>query len=118
MAQTSSAVTVQRIGDVDVIRFPHGDVLDLENIREVRRHVGQRLHEHAPVKIVLDMGGALPTSEAMGMIVVLNNMIAARGGRVHLSNISEQTCAVFEVMRVGHIVEMFNTTQEATERFA
>ena len=88
-------------------------------LRQVRDEIKRRLDTEERLKIVLDMQDVvLLSSEAIGMIVVLSNVLRPRGGQLHLANVSDETYTVFEIMKLHEIVKVFDTIPGAISAFA
>ena len=118
MTRTKSLVNLTCAGGVHIIRFAHADVLEADGLRGVRQHISRLSKSGAPIKLVLDLGHVVfLTSEAIGMIVVLHNAIAPRGGQLHLANISDETDTVFEMFKLHALLKVFDSTREAIEAF-
>jgi anti-sigma B factor antagonist len=109
---------VTRTDGAHIIKFSHIDVLDPSCLREVRVYISDLLKTQEPIRIVLDMEEVeLLSSEALGLIVAMGNTIRPRGGQLHVANISERTCSVFEVSQLGTLIRIFDSTQEAIDAF-
>lgn len=118
MTHSNQELDITRSSGAHVIRFPHMDVLEADSLRVVRRQITGLARSAQPIRLVLDLEDVtFLTSEAIGMVVALGNAIAPRGGRVHLANISEETCTVFEIFRLQQILDVFDSTLEAIEAF-
>ena len=119
MPRTATTINAARLGGAYVIKFSHSDVLDPESLRHVRDEIKRRLDTEERLKIVLDMQDVvLLSSEAIGMIVVLSNVLWPRGGQLHLANVSDETYTVFEIMKLHEIVKVFDTIPGAISAFA
>ena len=118
MMRATTAIDVHHRGDVHIVRFGQTDILYPDSIHRVREEIGSLVKEGGPVKVVLDLADAqLVSSEAIGMIVVLNNVITPAGGQLHLANISEHTMEVLEVIRLQNVLKIFPSTELAIAAF-
>ena len=118
MTHARTLTQVKRHGDVYVVGFSPIDVFDSDCLRDVRRLIGRLSRSEPRLKVVLDLADVvLLSSEAIGMIVAMNNALRPRGGRLQLANISNETCTVFEITRLRDIVEIFDSTTEAIASF-
>ncbi len=103
---------------VHIIRFSPVDFLESDSVHELRRRIGELAARDGAIRVVLDLEQVvLLSSEAIGMIVVISNSIRPQGGRIHLANISDETCTVFEMLKLQEIIAVFDSTQGAIDAF-
>ena len=118
MTHARTLTKVRRSGDVYVVSFSHIDVFDSDCLLDFRRLIGRLAGSEPRLKVVLDLGDVvLLSSEAIGMIVAVSNSLRRQGGRMHLANISNETCTVFEITRLRDILEIYDTTDDAIASF-
>ncbi len=51
----------------------------------------------------------------VGLIIVANNVTAARGGKLYLCNIKPFIIKIFDIMRISKHLSIFGTEEEALE---
>ena len=118
MTKTSPTIDITETSGAHVVKFSRRGVLDPSCLREVRQYIFDLLKADETVNAVLDMDDVeLISSEAIGLIVALDNAIRPRGGKLHLANVSDATYSVFEVAQLHDLMEIFDSTQEAIDAF-
>ncbi|MHC4218795.1 MAG: STAS domain-containing protein [Planctomycetota bacterium] len=118
MTRTSPTIDVTETSGAHVIKFSRRGVLDPTCLHEVREYISGLLKKEEGINVVLDLEEVeLISSEAIGLIVALDNAIRPRSGKLHLANVSDATYSVFEVAQLHDLMEIFDSTQEAIEAF-
>ena len=105
----------QKIGDVEVI-----DVLvkslDADTAKEFRRDMETRLTEGA--KVVFDLTPVeFVDSSGLGAMLSCLRHLNASGGDLKLCNMSKAVRAMFELVRMHRVIEIYNTRDEAVAAF-
>jgi anti-anti-sigma factor len=102
-----------------VFTFPRRELLDLESVQLVREKIKDLVKAKSRLRIVLDLGHVmLLTSDGIALIVSLRNAIRPYGGEIHVANISPETRTVFDHLRLGRLIRIFDTTDDAVAAFA
>ena len=108
-------VTCEKVGDVAVAAVPVEE-LDASNAGEFKRDVAPVLD--ANVKLVLDLSRLrFIDSSGLGAFLSCLRRLSAKGGDLKLSGMSKQVRAVFELVRMNRIVEIYGTREEAVRAF-
>jgi anti-anti-sigma regulatory factor len=88
---------------ITVVTFTDGEMLD-ESAWDQLMHLGSECH---PPRLMLNVESiSLPSSTVMARLVLLNNDIRARGGKLVLVNVGPNLNEVFKIMGVGAHLEI------------
>jgi anti-sigma B factor antagonist len=110
------AIALDRIGDVTVAVVPMEE-LDASNAAEFK-------HEAAPLlegttKLVFDLSRLrFVDSSGLGAFISCLRKLNAKGGDLKLCGMSKQVRAVFELVRMHRIFDIYGTKEEAARAFA
>jgi len=103
------------IGDIVVVAPPH-EYLDAGNTREFKRDVAAAVAGHT--RVVLDLGRVqLLDSSACGVLISLLRQIKGQGGDIKLCAVTRPVRALFELVRMHKVFDIFNTRDEAVKAF-
>jgi anti-sigma B factor antagonist len=109
-------IAVDTTGDVTVVQFPIEE-LDANNVSDFKRDMAPVLEAHT--KLVFDLHRLRFTdSSGLGAFISCLRHANARGGDVKLCGISPQVRAVFELVRLHRIFDIYSTPEEAVRAFA
>jgi anti-sigma B factor antagonist len=108
-------LTVDNVGDVAVVEIPVEE-LDASNTAELRRDIAPVLE--ANTRLVIDLGRLrFVDSSGLGAILSCLRQLTAKGGDLKLSGMQEQVRAVFELVRMHRIFDIYETREEAVGAF-
>ena len=108
-------LAVEKVGDVAVVVIPVEE-LDASNAAEFKHDVAPVLEAHAD--LILDLSRLrFVDSSGLGAFISCLRKLNARGGDVKLSGLSKQVRAVFELVRMHRVFDIFATRQEAVRAF-
>jgi len=108
-------ITVEKIGEVAVAELPVQE-LDASNAAEFKRDIAPLLETHS--KLVIDLGRLRFTdSSGLGVFISCLRKLNAKGGDLKLCRMSRQVRAVFELVRMHRIFDIFDTREEAIQAF-
>jgi anti-sigma B factor antagonist len=109
-------ITSDRAGDVTVAVMPMEE-LDASNSAEFKRDVAPLLD--ATRKLVFDLARLrFVDSSGLGAFISCLRNMNAKGGDVKLCGMSKQVRAVFELVRMHRIFDIYSTKEEAVHAFA
>jgi anti-sigma B factor antagonist len=109
-------IAVDTTGDVAVVRVPVEE-LDASNVGDFKRDMAPVLEAHT--KLVFDLHRLHFTdSSGLGAFLSCLRHVNARGGDVKLCGMSPQVRAVFELVRLHRIFDIYSTPEEAVQAFA
>jgi anti-sigma B factor antagonist len=108
-------IAVDNTGDVVVVRLLIEE-LDASNVDEFKRDMAPVLE--ANTKLVFDLQRLRFTdSSGLGAFLSCLRHVKDRGGDVKLGGMSPQVRAVFELVRLHRIFDIYNTPEEAVHAF-
>jgi anti-sigma B factor antagonist len=108
-------ITVDKIGDVAVASLPVEE-LDASNAGDFKRDMAPLLEAHT--KLVVDLGRLrFVDSSGLGAFISCLRKLNGKGGDLKLCGMSKQVRAVFELVRMHRIFEIFGTREEAARAF-
>ena len=108
-------IAIDTIGDVVVVSVLVEE-LDASNVDEFKRGMTSVLEAHT--KLVIDLHRLRFTdSSGLGAFLSCLRHVNARGGDVKLCGLSPQVLAVFELVRLHRIFDIYGTPEEAVRAF-
>lgn len=109
-------IASDKVGDVTVAVVPMQE-LDASNSVEFKRDVAPLLD--ATTKLVFDLSRLrFVDSSGLGAFISCLRRLNAKGGDVKLCGMSKQVRAVFELVRMHRIFDIYATKEEAVHAFA
>jgi anti-sigma B factor antagonist len=109
-------IAVDTTGDVAVVSVPVEE-LDASNVGEFKRDMAPVLEVH--MKLVFDLRRLRFTdSSGLGAFLSCLRHVNANGGDVKLCGMAPQVRAVFELVRLHRIFDIYSTPEEAVRAFA
>ena len=108
-------IAVDKIGDVMVAAIPV-DELDASNTGEFKRDIAPVLQ--ANTKLVLDLSRLrFVDSSGLGAMLSCLRQLSAKSGDLKLCGMSKQVRALFELVRMHRIFDIYGTKDEAVGAF-
>jgi len=108
-------IAVDKMGDVAIAELPVEE-LDASNAGELKRDIAPLLEAHA--KLVIDLSRLrFVDSSGLGAFIACLRKLNAKGGDLKLCGMSKQVRAVFELVRMHRIFDIFGTREEALRAF-
>ena len=109
-------LVLQRVGDVTVAAVSVED-LDAGNAAEFKRDMAAVVD--ANTKVVLDLSRLrFVDSSGLGAFISCLRKLNAKGGDLKLSGMSKQVRAVFELVRMHRVFDIFGSRDDAVRAFA
>ncbi len=110
--------TVMSTHGVLIFKCSRTECLEAAYIGEIRRYLSYLMKTQPTVRAVLDLAEAVVlSSEAIGLIVALSNVLQVAGGGLHVANISEETASVLAIANLQDVISMFNSVDDAISGF-
>ena len=110
------AIAFDTVGDVSVAVVPMEE-LDASNSAEFKRDAAPLLE--STLKLVFDLSRLrFVDSSGLGAFISCLRKLHAKGGDVKLCGMSKQVRAVFELVRMHRIFDIYGTKEEAVHAFA
>jgi anti-sigma B factor antagonist len=108
-------IPVDNMGDVNVAAIPV-DELDASNAGEFKRDIAPVLQ--SSTKLVLDLSRlSFVDSSGLGAMLSCLRQLTARSGDLKLCGMSKQVRALFELVRMHRIFDIYGTKEEAIGAF-
>jgi anti-sigma B factor antagonist len=108
-------LTANQIGDVAVVTVPLEE-LDASNAGEFKRDMGPVID--GGTKLVLDLSRLrFVDSSGLGAFISCLRKMNAKGGDLKLCGLSKQVRAVFELVRMHRVFDVYATGEEAARGF-
>jgi anti-sigma B factor antagonist len=108
-------VLVQCVGDVAVATVP-GEDLDASNAADFKRAMAPVVD--ANMHLVIDLSPLrFVDSSGLGAFISFLRKLTAKGGELKLCGLSKPVRAVFELVRMHRVFEIFPTTEDAVRAF-
>ena len=108
-------IPVDNVGDVAVAAVPVEE-LDASKAGEFKRDIAPVLQSHT--KLVLDLSQLrFVDSSGLGAMLSCLRQLTARGGDLKLCSLSKQVRALFELVRMHRIFDIYGTREEAARAF-
>ncbi len=109
-------LVLQQVGDVTVAAISVED-LDAGNAAEFKRDMAPVVD--ANTKVVLDLSRLrFVDSSGLGAFISCLRKLNAKGGDLKLSGMSKQVRAVFELVRMHRVFDIFGSRDDAVRAFA
>lgn len=108
-------ITVEKADDVAIAVLPLEE-LDASNVDELKREIAPLLQSSD--KLVIDLARLrFVDSSGLGALLSCLRQLSAKGGDLKLCGMSKQVRAVFELVRLHRIFDIFATTEDAVRAF-
>jgi len=108
-------VTLDKIDNVTVIVLP-GESLDASNVKEFKRDIKSALEGQSRVLFDMDKLKFVDSS-GLGAILSCLRQLNASGGDLKLCGMLKPVRALFELVRMHRIFDIYNTKEEAIAAF-
>jgi anti-sigma B factor antagonist len=90
--------------------------LDAQTAKDFRREVQQRLDSHT--QVVFDLSGlTFVDSSGLGVLLSCLRQVSGRGGDLKLCSLTKQVRAVFQLVRMHRLFDIYNSQGEAVGAF-
>ena len=108
-------IVVDKVDNIAVAAVPV-DELDASNAEEFKRDIAPVLQ--ANTKLVLDLGRLrFVDSSGLGAMLSCLRQLSAKSGDLKLCGMSKQVRALFELVRMHRIFDIYGTREEAARAF-
>lgn len=99
------------VGKATIVRFPEGS-LDASNTKAARDALTPLLAE--PCDLVFDLGGLqFVDSSGLGVLLSCLRQQSSTGGTLRLFGLTKPVRALFELVRMHRVFDLYNTEDEA-----
>ena len=108
-------ITTEKTDSVVVVGLA-ADSLDASNTNEFKSTAAQSVQPKT--KMVLDLTQVqFIDSSGIGAILALLRKVTETGGDLKLSGLNQQVRTLFELVRLHHILDIYDTREEATKAY-
>lgn len=108
-------ISENHVNGIAVLTVPV-DELDASNAQEFKRDLAPILQANS--KLVFDLGRLrFVDSSGLGAMLSCLRQVTAKGGDLKLCSMSKQVRALFELVRMHRIFEIYGTSDEAVAAF-
>ncbi|MDH3584027.1 MAG: STAS domain-containing protein [Phycisphaerae bacterium] len=118
MAGTDDLFMVHRDGEVQMLEFVAGRLVDQRMIDRISRELEAMVERAGVPKIVVSFDNV--TSVSSGMIATLigaQKKARAKQGGVRLAAIPAEIREVFKLTRIDNVIKIFDTPEQAAAKF-
>lgn len=106
---------MEKNGDIAIVAFPARD-LDAANAKEFKRDVSLILKEND--KLVFDLSSLeFIDSSGLGALISCLRIMSEKRGDLKLFGLTRKVRALFELVRLHNLFEIFGTREEALTSF-
>ena len=103
--------TIEQLGEYAAVRVSYR-ALDAHTAKDFRSELDAICAEHS--QILLDLEGVeFVDSAGLGAIVASLKQLRANGGEIRICSVQKPVRALFELVRMHKLVEIFNNRDEA-----
>ncbi len=108
-------LSVEMVENVAVVKMP-GRTLEASNVEEFKRNMAPILDKNTSV--VLDIQNLeFVDSSGLGAFLSCLRLLNAAGGELKISGMRRPVVALFELVRMHRICDVFDTVDEAVKAF-
>lgn len=109
-------IAIDKFGDVAVVVLPVEE-LDASNAEELKRDIAPLLATNP--RLVLDLGRLrFVDSSGLGAFLSCLRKLNAKGGDLKLAGLAKPVRAIFELVRLHRVFDIYDTTEAAMRAFA
>jgi anti-sigma B factor antagonist len=93
-----------------------GKILDARTSKDFRREIQRKLDTHK--RVVLDLSAlTFVDSSGLGTLLSCLRQVTGHGGDLKLCALTAQVRAVFQLVRMHRLFDIYNTREEAIQAF-
>lgn len=112
----NALLTVEKIGDVALVRFTMSRVLDQSNVNQLAEELDELIDKYYLVKMVLNFEKIHYMSSAvLGKLINLKRNIEKEKGDLRLCGIDANIKEIFKIMRFDKLFKIYGTEEEAVK---
>jgi len=113
-----SLLNVEKVGDVNVVRFNLPAMIGHDMVRSVGDQLANLVGKEEHPLLLLDLSGIkFMTSLMLSKLMTVNKNIQSAGGRMALCSVAPEVSQVFKVTYLDKILNIFNDKSEALQSF-
>jgi anti-anti-sigma factor len=113
-----AAINTETKGEIVVIYFTDGKILDSQRIEQVGRELQEAVPQAIHKKLVLNFRGVSFMSSAMiTKLVMLNKSCKTQGVALKFCDLSTNVMEVFKITKLNKLFDIHKTEEKAIESF-
>ncbi|TGL59107.1 anti-sigma factor antagonist [Leptospira ognonensis] len=107
--------TESKVEGVTILKlFGNLDMLNAGILKERIKESGSA----GEIKFIFDLGGvSFIDSSGFGLIMSLNDKLAAQGGGLKIVNVSKTIQQIFKISKISSVIQIYVTTEDAISSF-
>lgn len=118
MTNANRLISVERSGEVTLIRVQGEPILDLGNVKQFSREFEDALNAADPPSIVLDFQGVeYVTSQIVVRLLSARRSICQKGGTLKLCGMHWSIRSMFRIMKLDKLFPIYDILEEALQSF-
>ena len=119
MAAEQPHVRVRDSGGIKMVEFTDRKILEELSIHEIGEELGRLVDGASEPKVVISFKNVDHlSSAALGMLINLNKQVAAKEGKLKLSDIAPPIFEVFKITRLNRLFDIAPTSADAIAGFS
>jgi anti-sigma B factor antagonist len=118
MNSAMAATTVQPVGEVTVVYFTDGKILDTQRIEQLGKELIDSVPQALHKKLLLNFRGVSFMSSAMiSKLVLLNKACKTGGVTLKFCEVSSNLMEVFKITKLNKVFDIEKTEEKALASF-
>ena len=118
MSEEPAHLTVSTKDGVQIVEFSARKILEELSIRSIEEQLFALVDSQEGIKLLLNFKRVEHlSSAALGMLINLDKQVAARKGKLILSEIRPQIYEVFKITRLNRLFKIHDTAGQAMKQF-
>jgi len=114
----SNQLAISEVGDVTVVRFADGKILDASNIEELGSQLFHLVEVEKRQKLVLDFESVeFLSSAALNKLIILDKKAKGIQGKLKLCSLKPEILEVFVITRLNQLFEIADDEDAAMASF-
>ncbi len=118
MNEDYKRITVERQGNIMIMRFKDADILDEINIQEIGEEMYGVADSTPAIKLIVDFDGVeYLSSSALGKLITLKKKVEGKSGILKLCRIKSEILEVFKITKLDTIFDIYGNLTQALQSF-
>lgn len=111
-------ITVEKTGEVSVVRFVNEKIIDPLEIQEMGDELHALVKDEKATSILLNFDGVnFLSSAALGKLIRLDQTVKQQDGQLKLSNIRHDLFDIFKITNLHNVFDIRDTAEDALAGF-
>jgi anti-anti-sigma factor len=114
MADSGSCLTVERRGDVDIVRFKDGRFVGTDKLEELSECLDTLIQGRKVLLLVMDFTGLRQVSSGLlGLLASLHLRLRKLSGRLCVCGVEDRVMEVLRGVELDKVLAVYGTDEEA-----